>query len=144
MFEKESLERRVFFGLGVISSLLFIGSLFIHIVEKFSWVDSIYFCVVTLSTIGYGDLLPKHEITKVFLIFYILIGVPAALYVFTSLGSYFTEKHKLLLEKTVGNVKTNREHINRARKRIYSAREGFRNELVGHKKKKNPKNEEED
>ncbi len=51
------------------------GSIFYHFVEKWDWLDSVYFCVVTLTTIGYGDLTPKTDIGKLFTIFYILIGV---------------------------------------------------------------------
>lgn len=51
------------------------GTIFYHIVEKLSWLDSIYFCVVTLATVGYGDITPKTPLGKVFTIFYILIGI---------------------------------------------------------------------
>jgi hypothetical protein len=44
-------------------------------VEKFSWVDAYYFCVVTLATVGYGDLTPKTTFGKIFTTFYILAGV---------------------------------------------------------------------
>jgi hypothetical protein len=52
-----------------------VGTVFYHIVEKLDWLDSIYFCVVTLATVGYGDITPKTEAGKLFTIFYILIGI---------------------------------------------------------------------
>lgn len=55
--------------------VLGIGIIFYHFVEGFSWIDAYYFCVVTLATIGYGDLTPKTEIGKIFTTFYILVGV---------------------------------------------------------------------
>ena len=56
-------------------TVLVIGVVFYHYVEHFTWVDSIYFCVVTLATVGYGDIVPKTDPGKIFTVFYILIGV---------------------------------------------------------------------
>jgi len=51
------------------------GTFFYHFVEKFTWINAWYFCVVTLSTVGYGDIVPTTPIGKLFTSFYIIIGV---------------------------------------------------------------------
>ena len=51
------------------------GSLFYMLVEGWSVLDALYFSVVTLATIGYGDLTPTTDIAKLFTIFYVLIGI---------------------------------------------------------------------
>ena len=51
------------------------GSLFYMLVEGWSAIDALYFSVVTLATIGYGDLTPTQDISKVFTVFYVLIGI---------------------------------------------------------------------
>jgi voltage-gated potassium channel len=56
-------------------AVLAVGAVFYHVVEKLSWLDSFYFCVVTLTTVGYGDITPKTPAAKLFTIFYILFGV---------------------------------------------------------------------
>ncbi|MCA9333476.1 two pore domain potassium channel family protein [Candidatus Saccharibacteria bacterium] len=56
-------------------SVLGIGVVFYHFIEKLSWLDSLYFCVVTLATVGYGDITPKTPLGKLFTTFYILIGI---------------------------------------------------------------------
>lgn len=51
------------------------GAVFYHYVEGFSWLDSFYFCMITLTTVGYGDFSPHTNAGKLFTIFYILIGI---------------------------------------------------------------------
>ena len=51
------------------------GAIFYHIVEKLSWLNAVYFCVITLATVGYGDIVPHTDAGKVFTIFYVLTGV---------------------------------------------------------------------
>jgi voltage-gated potassium channel len=50
------------------------GTLFYHSVEGWSLLDSLYFCVITLATIGFGDLAPKTDQGKAFTILYIFVG----------------------------------------------------------------------
>ncbi len=60
-------------ALGIL--VIAVGVVFYHIVENLSWVDAIYFSVITLMTIGYGDITPQTEIGKIFTTVYVLIGI---------------------------------------------------------------------
>ena len=51
------------------------GSIMYHYLEGWSWVDSIYFSFVTLTTVGFGDFAPQTDEGKIFTIFYIIMGV---------------------------------------------------------------------
>ena len=55
-------------------ALLLIGTAFYVRAEGWSVVDALYFCVVTLATVGYGDFAPRTTLGKVFTIVYILVG----------------------------------------------------------------------
>ena len=61
--------------LAVVILLLVAGTLFYHFYEHWSWVNAYYFCVVTLATVGYGDLTPHTDLGKIFTTFYIMSGV---------------------------------------------------------------------
>ena len=52
-----------------------LGTIAYHYLEGWSWLDAVYFSIITLTTIGYGDFSPQTTGGKVFTIFYIVIGV---------------------------------------------------------------------
>ena len=51
------------------------GTMFYSSVEGWSILDSLYFSIVTLATVGYGDLSPKTSAGKIFTIVYLLVGI---------------------------------------------------------------------
>ena len=57
--------------------VLLIGSAtwFYHDVEQWSILDSLYFSVVTITTVGYGDLSPHTSIAKIFTMCYLFLGI---------------------------------------------------------------------
>ena len=63
-----------------------IGTVFYHNVEGWSWIDSVYFCVVTSATVGYGDLSPQTTLGKVFTMGYIICSVGLFLSIVGTLG----------------------------------------------------------
>ncbi len=51
------------------------GMVFYHSVEGWTWLDSLYFSVITLTTVGYGDFSPQTDAGKVFTMIYIFVGL---------------------------------------------------------------------
>jgi voltage-gated potassium channel len=62
--------------------VLAVGVLVYHWLEGWSYLDALYFCVITLATIGYGDLTPTTPIAKLFTIVYVFNGIGILLAVF--------------------------------------------------------------
>ena len=58
-----------------VAALVAIGCVFYPLVEGWSLLDSLYFCMVSLTTVGYGDLAPETAAGKLFTVFYIIGGV---------------------------------------------------------------------
>ena len=56
-------------------SLIVLGSWFYMRVEHWTFLDSVYFSITTLATVGYGDFSPQTVSGKIFTIFYIIIGI---------------------------------------------------------------------
>ncbi len=55
--------------------IIAIGSVVMHYLEKLSWINAFYFSVVSLTTVGYGDIVPKTDSGKLFVSFYLMAGV---------------------------------------------------------------------
>ena len=62
--------------------LIAAGAVLFHWIEKWNWLDSVYFTVVTITTIGFGDFSPKTNLGKIVTIFYGLNGVALLLMLF--------------------------------------------------------------
>jgi voltage-gated potassium channel Kch len=54
---------------------LIMGTFVYHWLEGWSYLDALYFSVISLATVGYGDLTPTTPTAKLFTIFYVLNGI---------------------------------------------------------------------
>jgi hypothetical protein len=63
------------FLLALVVSLLVSGTTFFTLVEGWSVLDSFYFSVTTLTTVGFGDPAPTTALGKIFTILYIFVGL---------------------------------------------------------------------
>jgi hypothetical protein len=55
--------------------LLVVGTWFYARVERWSVLDSLYFSIITLTTVGYGDFSPQTTPGKIFTMIYVLVGL---------------------------------------------------------------------
>ena len=62
------------FMVGV-ALLIVVGVAFYVAVEGWSVIDSFYFTVIALATIGFGDLVPTSEGSRLFTSIYALVGI---------------------------------------------------------------------
>ena len=56
-------------------ALLITGTVVYRVIEDWSLVDSLYFSVVAATTVGFGDLTPTTDGSKLFTVAYILASV---------------------------------------------------------------------
>lgn len=61
--------------LSVLAMLIAAGTVFFHMVEGWSLLDSYFFTVVTLSTVGYGNLVPATALGKFGTTVLIFLGI---------------------------------------------------------------------
>lgn len=59
------------------------GTIGFHLTEGFSVFDSLYLAAATVTTVGYGDIVPRTQSGRVFTIVFMLVGVGIVLYSLT-------------------------------------------------------------
>lgn len=57
------------------ATMVGVGTVVYHFLEGWSFLDSLYFSVVTLATVGFGDLTPTTDLAKLFTVGYITVGI---------------------------------------------------------------------
>ncbi|MCJ7871964.1 potassium channel family protein [Marinovum sp. 2_MG-2023] len=58
-----------------LAGLVVAGTVFFRFAEGWSWLDSYFFTVVTLSTVGYGSLVPATALGKIGTTVFIFLGL---------------------------------------------------------------------
>ena len=99
LVKKPDARALIFWMIG----LLAVGTIFYHAVEGWNWLDSLYFCVITLSTVGYGDLDPSTPVSKVFTMIYIFMGLSIFVSLVNMLAKARTEIRAERVAKRQGN-----------------------------------------
>lgn len=63
--------------------------------------DAIYFCVVTMTTVGYGDLVPNSIVAKVLASTYVFTGMILGGLILGKVADYILEKQEILLVRAI-------------------------------------------
>jgi voltage-gated potassium channel len=90
--------RRASLGVLILAALTVVGTVGFVALEGLGWLDGLYLTVTTLSTVGYGDIVPQSDAARVFAVVLIVVGVGVALYLFSNLA-------QIVLEGTLRNFR---------------------------------------
>ncbi len=85
--------------LSLLMITLGMGTFFYHYVEGWSLLDSFYFSVITLATVGYGDFTPKTDFGKIFTVMYIFLGLGILVGFVTPIGEYLIDRRMQRVER---------------------------------------------
>ena len=83
--------RDLFRGLGILLLVLIFGTIGYKLIEGWSFLDSLFMTITTITTVGYAEVHPLSVAGRTFTIFLILGGVGTAFYILTSLVQYIIE-----------------------------------------------------
>ena len=83
--------RRVLWGACALAGIIAIGTIGYEAIEGWSFLDSLYMTVITITTVGYDEVQPLSTSGRLFSIFLIIGGVGGALYTLTGIIQYIIE-----------------------------------------------------
>jgi len=89
------------------------GTVFFRLVEGWSWLDSYFFTVVTLSTVGYGNLVPVTAAGKIGTTVFIITGLGIFAAAIQRFGYYAIQRREEKADHEAQHI----EMIERERKR---------------------------
>lgn len=79
-------QTKIFAAILIFFIVILAGGVVYSYLENWAFLDAIYFSAVTITTLGYGDFVPKTPLGKIFTIIFSLSGIAIGLYIISSLG----------------------------------------------------------
>jgi len=83
--------QRMAIAIAGITLLTALGTLGYIVIEGMSFLDALYMTVITISTVGYGEVKPLDQQGRVFTIALIVLGVGTAFYLFATMTEIIIE-----------------------------------------------------
>ena len=80
------------YALYASACIVFVGSGFFSLVENISYEDSVWWSVVTMTTVGYGDVVPKTGLGKIIASITMLFGIGFIGILTSTITNYFKDK----------------------------------------------------
>jgi len=90
---------------STIAVIIGIGTLSYHALEDWTWIQCLYFSVVSMTSVGYGDFVPTSEASRLFTVFYLLTGVGAVVASLGIIGSRYLERRDRKIRQKWDNRK---------------------------------------
>ncbi len=87
------------------------GTIGFHFIEDFSWATSTYFTIVTITTVGYGDIAPQTDAGRLFSIPVIILGVYSGISTLTYLFGSVLEYRVRRAISGIGKPREFKNHV---------------------------------
>ncbi len=84
--------KNIMVAVGPVATMVTFGAIVVGYLEKWSVIDSVYWCVMTGTSVGYGDFAPTKTSTRWFAIFFIPISVGVISHTLGRIANIFVER----------------------------------------------------
>ena len=96
--------------------LILLGTVVYSILQEWTLFDSLYATIITITTVGYGDLSPQSQSGRIFAIFFTLFAIGLAGYAISSAAAVLFEtqqqnREKRILERRMNEISELSNHI---------------------------------
>ena len=100
-----------------LSLLIFVfaaGVVGFRMISDATWIDAIYMTVITVTTVGFGEIIPLNQNARLFTVFLIIISVFVFAYAISVITEYILSRSTLkniIQRKTLKKIKRMENHI---------------------------------
>ncbi|HFI0171153.1 TPA: potassium channel family protein [Streptococcus suis] len=102
-------------------SAVLVASLMLSVIERKSFFDALWWSIVTMTTVGYGDIVPQDTISKIIAILLMLVGICTFGMVTSTITRFFTEtERETKLDILLAKIDEQNETLARLEKKIES------------------------
>ena len=107
-------KSRISIALMLLAALLCVGVVGFKIMTNLSWIDAMYMTVITITTVGFGEVRPLDPVSKIFTIFLILASVIIVGYAIKVITEYILSQNnieELKRKKMQKRIDAMKDHI---------------------------------
>ncbi|TFY80973.1 hypothetical protein EWM64_g3038 [Hericium alpestre] len=116
--ERFELYTKLFIAWSVFFVFWLIGAVIFSNTENWTYASALYFCFITFTTIGYGDLAPETPIGRSIFIFWALLGVGAMTILISVISDAFSNRYKSMVKNKTFDLAVRRYRQRNRKKRI--------------------------
>ncbi|AXP81761.1 Voltage-gated potassium channel Kch [Mariniflexile rhizosphaerae] len=107
-------KTKIYTAIFLLVVILSIGVLGYRFISNYSWIDAVYMTVITLTTVGFGEVIPLDYNSKIFTIFLILASVVIMGYALSIITEYILSKNnfeELKYKKMQKDINSLKNHV---------------------------------
>ncbi len=86
---------KIYTAIILLVALLLLGVIGYKFISGYTWVDALYMTVITMTTVGFGEVQPLDQQSKIFTVFLILASVVIVGYAISIITEYILSKNDL-------------------------------------------------
>ncbi|MFA5077338.1 MAG: potassium channel family protein [Candidatus Micrarchaeia archaeon] len=101
-FAREN-RKRLYFAISLATIFLTLGFVAYHYVEGWDWLTSLYFMSATMTTVGYGDVVPKTTLGRLMTVFFMWVGISIGFYTLYSISKFREVEIDARMKKLIGD-----------------------------------------
>ena len=112
MFKLQS--NKLYIAIGLLVFLFLFGVFGFRFIADYSWLNALYMTVITIGTVGYGEVAPLDDTSKIFAIILILTSVCVIAFALSVFTEYVVKKSnpKFIEQKKITKMITNlKDHV---------------------------------
>ena len=86
---------KIYTAVLLLCILLMVGVVGFKIISGYSWIDALYMTVITITTVGFAEVNPLDDASKIFTVFLILTSIVIVGYALTIITEYILSKNNV-------------------------------------------------